>query len=413
MHLSDMFPKSVGNADSRLLIRRFFGETDLALANGHEWRRRRKIANPAFHRSMPIKLFSNLAIKAFEQIDKTEGPLDVNNLMTRVTLDAIGLAGFGYDLNAIGTPDGEWVDAYVDVTEHLLEFPYIFLPVLETHLLNFFPKRRAKHEKLTKLNNLFEEIIKRKRETLTMKPTDTDDGEKDLLTLLIESGRGEDEDSEPLNDSELRDELVIYFFAGHDTTSCTLSAALYYLAANPAIQKKARQEALEVLGDEARDVVPTADQLKKLPYLSQVMKETVRMASPVVDLITRKAAEDTELEGMVIPKDTAITVDIAALHYNDKVWKNPGVFDPERFADGGEYESMASKYFYLPFGGGARQCIGMNFSLTEQRVLLTAILRKYELSLPEDSIHKDGLQFNSNLLVLSSKNVTLEFKPRY
>lgn len=83
------------------------------------------------------------------------------------------------------------------------------------------------------------------------------------------------------------------------------------------------------------------------------------MASPTVNLITRKAAEDTELEGMMIPKNTAITVDIAALHYNDKVWENPGVFDPERFAEGGEYESMASKYLYLPFGGGARQCIGI------------------------------------------------------
>lgn len=135
-------------------------------------------------------------------------------MFDRLTLDAIGLAAFGFDLNAIGTPDGEWVDAYVDVTEHLLEFPYIFLPVLETHLLKFFPNRRSKHEKLTKLNNLFEDIIKRKRETLALKPTDTDDSEKDLLTLLIEAGRGEDEDCEPLNDSELRDELVIYFFAG-------------------------------------------------------------------------------------------------------------------------------------------------------------------------------------------------------
>jgi cytochrome P450 len=84
----------------------------------------------------------------------------------------------------------------------------------------------------------------------------------------------------------------------------------------------------------------------------------MRMASPTINLISRKATKDTELDGMVIPKGTRVTVDIAAIHYNDKVWENPQVFDPERFADGGEYESMPSKYLYLPFGGGSRQCIG-------------------------------------------------------
>lgn len=136
-------------------------------------------------------------------------------LVVRLTIDAIGLAGFGFELNAINSPDGEWVDAYNDVSDNLLEFPYLFLPVLETKFVRFFPKRKAKHDKLTRLNVLFEEIIRHKRESLAKDKSDLEDNEKDLLTLLIEAGRGENDDSEPLTNEELRDELVLFFFAGY------------------------------------------------------------------------------------------------------------------------------------------------------------------------------------------------------
>lgn len=82
------------------------------------------------------------------------------------------------------------------------------------------------------------------------------------------------------------------------------------------------------------------------------------MASPTISLIRREASEDTELAGVMIPKRSIITVDIAALHHNPNIWENPEAFDPERFAKGGEFESKSSTYAYLPFGGGSRQCIG-------------------------------------------------------
>ncbi|GAB5591829.1 hypothetical protein Unana1_06729 [Umbelopsis nana] len=371
-----IFPKAraIDQLDSRALVRRFFGKTNLSLANGHEWKRRRKIANPAFRRSLPVKLFSRLTSQIFEQIDKANGdPILVPAMMQRLTIDAIALAGFGFELNAINTPNGEWVDAYNDVANHLLEFPYLFLPVLEAKFFRFFLNRCAKHDKLTRLNILFEDIIRHKKESLLKEGSDVEDNEKDLLTLLIEAGRGENDDSEPLTNQELRDELVVFFFAGHDTTANTLAATLYYLAVNP----------------------------------------TIRIASPTITLIQRQAAEDTELAGVVIPKRTVATVDIASLHHNPNLWENPEVFDPERFAEGGEHDSKSSPYSYLAFGGGTRQCIGMNFSIAEQRVVLSGLLRKYDVSLPENSIHKDGLQFNSHLILLSSKDLKLKFTRRY
>lgn len=134
---------------------------------------------------------------------------------SRLTLDVIGLAGFGYDLNSLNSPDGQWVTAYNEVAEGFMEFPYIFLPILETEFIQFFPNRRKKHEQLTKLDGFFESIIEHKRAALqTVKLETEDENEKDLLTLLMEAGRGEDENSEPLTNEELRDELVLFFFAG-------------------------------------------------------------------------------------------------------------------------------------------------------------------------------------------------------
>ncbi|KAI9276464.1 cytochrome P450 [Umbelopsis sp. AD052] len=415
---TDLFPKSevtIDNFDSRSLIRRYFGKTNLTLANGHEWMRRRKIANPAFKRALPVKMFARLTSQASEQLDLSNGaPVMIAPMMQRFTLDVIGLAGFGFDLNSISSPDGQWVTAYNEVADGFMAFPFIFLPVLETEFIHFFPNRRKKHEQLSKLDGLFESIIEHKRETLkNAKPESVDDNEKDLLTLLMEAGRGEDHDSEPLTNQELRDELVLFFFAGHDTTSHALACALYYLAVNPDIQEKARQEVIDVLGDTQEENYPTIQQLRQLPYLTRVMKETLRIASPPVNLVQRIAQHDTELEGVVIPKDTLLTVDFYAIHHNPHLWITPEVFDPDRFNEGGELDCMDSSYAYLPFGGGGRQCIAMTFSIAEQKVVLSGLLRNYDISLPENSIHKHSLQFRpSTGLIVPTKDLELKFVRR-
>lgn len=86
--------------------------------------------------------------------------------------------------------------------------------------------------------------------------------------------------------------------------------------------------------------------------------QAIRLAPPAMALLARDAKVDTELAGVFIPKGTVIKVDILSLHYNANLWNNPTKFDPERFVEGGELDSMPSAYAYLPFGGGSRQCIG-------------------------------------------------------
>lgn len=156
------------------------------------------------------------------------------------------------------------------------------------------------------------------------------------------------------------------------------------------------------------------------------------MSTPLVSVFSRVAAKDCELGGYVVPKGTPVTVDLDSVHHNPHVWKDPKRFDPERFRSGGEADQIDS-LSWMPFGGGGRQCIGLNFSLNEQRVVLSMLLkesagircaadtwsykkvfvvRKNTWSLPDDSIHKNGLVTTSTLLI-SPIDLRIKFKRRY
>jgi cytochrome P450 len=123
------------------------------------------------------------------------------------------LIGFGFEFNATENPDGEWVRRYNDINEHMLDFKFLLVPQFDTSLVGFFPERKKTHESLNKLNELFEEIIVNKREHLSKTASDTEDSEKDLLTLMLEAGQGDDP-KEALSAEELRNELVLFFVAG-------------------------------------------------------------------------------------------------------------------------------------------------------------------------------------------------------
>lgn len=119
--------------------------------------------------------------------------------------------------------------------------------------------------------------------------------------------------------------------------------------------------------------------------------------------------------GNFIPKGTLVSVDIYSLHRNPKVWKDPLRFDPDRFAPGGEAERQpGSGMAWIPFSNGGRQCIGMNFSLVQQRVVLAMLLRKYTFHLPSDSIHKNGIKSRGIAFgIVSVDDLNIEFKRRY
>ncbi|KAI7882941.1 cytochrome P450 [Lichtheimia hyalospora FSU 10163] len=412
---TDIFPKTENAIHEGQLIRRVIGDRHIVNLNGQEWKTHRKVANPAFHRSMPIKIFGGVTQKLFKVMDHQlqNGPIEFHDLMERWTLDALGLAAFDFDFNAVQDKDNEWVSRYNTVMTSAFDVKYSMFPILDTWLLPFNPSRKHKHAEADKLLDMIDQIIIEKRKTLqNMSSADEKEGqEKDLLTMMIEaenSGEG------AMTNEELRNNVVVFFIAGHDTTANALATTIYELAVNQDMQSKAREEAIRLLGDAHENVVPNAEQTRDMPYINMIIKENLRLHPPAPGIAVRTTQKDTDLAGTFIPKGTRVTVDIHEMHYHPNIWNDPKKFIPERFTPGGEAEQLSGNGMsWLPFSNGARQCIGMNFSLTEQRVLLPMLLRKYEWHLPEDSIHKQQLNTGGLSLVTSPKDLQIVFKRRY
>ncbi|KAI9028827.1 cytochrome P450, partial [Phycomyces nitens] len=393
------------------ILSKFSRGPNLVFATGAHWKAQRMVANPAFHRSAPAKLFGTLTKKLFRVMDGRDNKtFDITELMEAWALDAIGLAGFDFDFNAIEQPDSPWVSIYEKVDKALVHPFHAFFPKADQYLLWMMPDRKQAHKDLDVFLKMIDNVIISKQKSLRENKSNEnlENSEKDLLTLMLESEQGN-----TLSAIELRSNMCVFFAAGHETTANALSFAIYFMALYPDVQRKAREEAYKILGDAQEDIIPTIDQTKSMEYINAVIKETLRSHSPGLSTFARQATKDTELGGVLIPKGTMVTIDIFSLHRNPNVWNNPEVFDPERFMPGGEAEKQPnSGLSWIPFSTGARQCIGMNFSLIEQRVMLSMMLRKFTWTLPKGSAHQDYLH-TINLVIADAMDLYINFERLY
>ncbi|MCG8312427.1 MAG: cytochrome P450 [Pseudomonadales bacterium] len=198
----------------------------------------------------------------------------------------------------------------------------------------------------------------------------------------------EGEQGEKLSDQEIIDHMVFLLFAAHDTTTSTLTSLLYCLAKNPEWQEALRSEVQSFDSDTA-----SYDDLQAMEKTSWVFKETIRMHPPL-PTIPRRAVRDCEFNGYKIPKNAAVGVHPIHTHYMEEYWTNPTKFDPERWApDRAEYK----KHFYqfVPFGGGAHKCLGLNFAEIQSKVFLFQFLRRFKASV------KPGYEMDVQLVPLA------------
>jgi cytochrome P450 len=187
----------------------------------------------------------------------------------------------------------------------------------------------------------------------------------DLLTQLMQAR--DEETGEPMSEHLLRDESITTFFAGHETTSCTMTYTWYALDQNPDAAEKLHAELDSVPGDRT----PTLEDLHHLPYTLQVIKEVLRLYPPAPFYIRDANAED-EVGGF----NTAglpVSMSPYYTHRHPDFCKNPLEFNPDRWAH--EEEAKLHPYAYHPFAVGQRQCIGNNFSLLGSHILLSLLAR--------------------------------------
>ncbi|WP_030463167.1 cytochrome P450 [Kitasatospora sp. NRRL B-11411] len=200
---------------------------------------------------------------------------------------------------------------------------------------------------------------------------DGDGGADDLLGLLA-AARGED--GERLDATELREQVLIFLLAGHETTATSLTFALHLLGKHPEQQALAHREAAGLLADGRR---PTAADYAGLPYLTRVLKETMRLF-PAAPSIGRRAVAATTVGGVEIPAGADVLVAPYVTHRHPAHWEDPERFDPDRFTP--EREAARHRYAWFPFGGGPRACIGQHFSMLESVLSLAVLLRDFEVT---------------------------------
>jgi cytochrome P450 len=242
-------------------------------------------------------------------------------------------------------------------------------------------------DKIREMNEYLYEIIDTRRATINESEAD------DLLGILISSG---------MNNDLIRDQVLTMLIAGHDTSTALLAWALYLLTTHPEVMEQVKQEVDTVLGS----TPPTIDNINGLSYLGQVIDETLRMYPPI-HLGSRNVTEDLEFDGYHLPAGIRLMYSIYLTHHDPKYWDDPDTFNPDRFAK--DKKRKFAAYSYLPFGGGARNCIGTAFALVESKVILARIIQRYDLQYTGKHMRmKMGatLEPHPNVMVKVNKRVT-------
>jgi cytochrome P450 len=179
-----------------------------------------------------------------------------------------------------------------------------------------------------------------------------------------------------LSDSNIRDELIVFLIAGHDTTATLLAYALWALGRHPDLQDRVAAEVRE-LGD--RELTP--DDMSQLSYTVQVLHEALRLCPPGATG-ARMAMRDIEIDGYRVEAGTLLLFGIMSVQRDPALWDDPLTFDPDRFSP--EKSKARDRWSYLPFGGGPRSCIGDHFAMLEATLALATIVRRVEITSLDD-----------------------------
>lgn len=311
-------------------------------------------------------------------VDEKPACLEVGGWASRATLDIIGLAGMGQDFNAIANPDNELNRTYRHIfspnrTAMLLGIAATILP---RWFIRALPIKRTTEveEARIKIREVCQDLIRTKRESMA-KGTRTD---VDILSVLLESGGFSDED--------VVNQLMTFLAAGHETTASSMIWAIYLLVKHPDVQQRLRQEIRDNLPSVSDlDAVVKSTDIDRLPYLSAVCNETLRLMSPVA-LTMRETANDTVVLNQAIPQGTTIIIVPQVANTDKSQWgDNADKFDPDRWMAPGKANSggAESNYSYLTFLHGPRSCIGQSFAKAEFACLLATWVGKWEMEMAD------------------------------
>jgi len=353
----DDYPKSLV---TKLILAPAIGES-LFIAEGAHWHWQRRAAAPAFaprHVEALAPVMTAAAERATERIGRAAGGVaNLHDEMVAATFEVISdvtfSGGGGIDRAAMHRA----IDTYIAGVARVSLLDVMGLPGWVPR-----PSRMGSGRVVRGMKRLADAAIVARRAGGAGKVPD-------LLDLLLVAA--DPETHRRMTPDELRDNLLTFIVAGHETTALTLSWALYLCAFDPEVQERARAEARLVLGGRAA----TAADVPRLPFIRQVVDETLRLYPPAA-ILSRTARTGDTLCGRKVRRGDTVMIPVYALHRSHLHWRNPDQFDPGRFAD----PAAVDRFAFLPFGGGPRICIGAAFALQEAVIILGTLLARFRFA---------------------------------
>ena len=325
------------------------------------WRTQRKLMQPTYTPN-GIRKFADVMVASAQQMleewkDIPEGEtIVVNDEMMKVAMRVISQSMFGVDISKSFVDAGDaltYILEYVSETGNNPLYPPTYIPTA---------KNRKFNKALKTIDEFIYGIIDQRQ---------GQEGGEDLLQMLMTAKDAET--GEVMSRTQLRDEVLVTFFAGHETTASLMGWAFYLLSLHPDVEARFHSEIDAVL--EGRS--PTLDDIDLLPYTRMIIDETLRLYSPV-GVTARDTVEDDVIDGYAIEKGSLMLIFPYGSHRHPDFWEHPMAFYPEHFTE--EAKANRPRYAYYPFGAGPRTCIGSHFALMEAVLIMAEVGQRYRLN---------------------------------
>ncbi|GAA3865735.1 cytochrome P450 [Streptomyces sedi] len=334
----------------------------LLTSEGERWRAQRRTVQPVFQSRRIAGQAGAVAEEAAALVARLrsrlgQGPVDVRQEMTGLTLGVLGRTLLDADLGPYATMGGSFETVQDQAMFEMISLNMVpaWLPI--PHQLRF---RRARAD----LDRVVASLTgSRGREGLA--------GRDDALSRLLLSVAAEPDPR--VAERRLRDELVTLLLAGHETTASTLSWAFHLISHHPEVEERLRDESTKVLGSR----LPTYEDLRELTYTSQVVEEVMRLYPPVW-ILTRRALAQDDVGGYRVPAGGQVLVSPYTLHRHPRYWRRPDAFEPDRFGPGAAEDRP--RYAYIPFGAGPRFCVGNHLGMMEAVFVIAQLSRELRLA---------------------------------
>ena len=391
---SDVWSKSVHSSIDQ--VRDFAGDGLFTAYNDEpNWGKAHRLLMPAFGTMAMKDYFPQMLDIAEQMMVRWErfGPeqtIDVADDMTRLTLDTIALCAFDVRFNSFYSEKphpfvGAMVRALIEAGERSDRLPGV------QHLM--VGTNRRYREDIATMQQITQDIVTaRSRKPVAERPDD-------LLERMLSA-----EDpltGEKLSEENVQYQLATFLIAGHETTSGLLSFATHKLLTHPEVLQRAREVVDEVLGERT----PQFADLARLGYIGQILRESLRL-HPTAPAFALSPSEPTSLGGYRIAAGESVMVMLPVLHTDAQVWEDPHQFDPDRFSP--ERMGEIPEYAWMPFGHGARACIGRPFALQEATLVLAMMLQRFDISLTDP----DYEMKIAESLTIKPKDLTIRARTR-